>query len=439
MRKFIFSILFLSFASFLHAQSIIDMQAMEALRDGDYYKMRELVLNHAEDMDSTLYRMCKPISAYVFNQNKEAEEAFCDLLYNHGADYTFEHVSLMAYQSARNYFILQDYANAAAISNNMIEIIENSEEIPNSEANAFRQGAQLNSELAKYPICTIEEREDGWSIPFRIDTLYHKDKKSAHILIDGTINGNNTNIVFDSGMGMNIITPEYAQRFGLKLINAQMEMNGAGKVSASCAIADKLIIGDMLLHNVLFLVTDLKTGDAEADEAVKNVNVIIGAYVMRLMRELTLDFEHNRITVPATPHDYGEPNFHISPSNLLLYLRATHDGEPIMFNIDTGNGGEWAHLDATYYDAHKSAIDAITETEETREAGMGGIIMEKKAVLRDFTLNISGRDITLLKVLVSKQHHEGTAIADNALGIEFFTHQKRVTISMKDSRMEIEN
>lgn len=439
MRKYIFSTLFLSLASFLHAQSIIDMQAMEALRDNDYYKMRELVRDHAEDMDSTLYRMCKPISAYVFNQNEEAEEAFCDLLYSHGADYNFENVSSMAYLSARNYFIIQEYAKAAAISNNMIEIIEGSAEIPNSEANPFRQGAQLNSELAKHPICNIEKKADGWKIPFSIDTVYTKAKKAAHIRIDGTINGNSTNIVLDTGASMNFITPEFAQRFGLKTINTQTNIVGGGTSSGSYAIADELIIGDMLLHNVLFLVTDLKTGDAEADEAVKNVNVIIGAYVMRLMRELTFDFEHNCITVPATPHDYGEPNFHISPSNLLLYLRATHDGEPIMFNIDTGNGGEWAHLDARYYDAHKSAIDAITETEETKDAGMGGIIIENKAVLRDFTLNISGRDITLPKVLVSKQHHEGTAIADNALGIEFFTHQKRITISMKDSRMEIEN
>lgn len=411
-------------------------QATQASSNRDYYTLRELCLNHADQIHPVFLAMAKPVVALTFNRYEEAETAFNVLFEEHTNDIGLENVMQMAYLTCRNYEIMQKYEFAANTSRQIVEIVESLDEVPNEVANGFRENLQRYTELAKHPVSALDEKSDGWTIPF---TLVKKEMPhpSAQIKIASTINGHEANVMFDTGAATNFITPEYAEKLGLTPIDAHSLIKAGDFLNTSMAIAETIMLGDMQLHNVVFSVVEFKSGDEEKDKNV-DVNIIIGGPIMRLMKEFTMNFEQNVITVPAVPNVYNDPNITLSPSDFMLLARCMHHGEPIDMNIDTGDTSEWAHLDDSYYTAHKAEMDAITEEEEDRSAGVGGFTIENKKVLRDFALNVGGKECIIPKILASKQANDQAAIAKSALGLMFFCNHRKVTISIPYSKILVE-
>lgn len=411
--------------------------AGKAFTQNDVYTLRSLCADHAAEIDPVLLAMSKPIVSLTFNRNEEAAKEFNELLTQHAEEIGLNNLLQMVYLACRNFEVMQEYGNAADLCQQIISIVESLEQVPNEMADGFRSNRTRYLELAKHPAMTIDEHPDGLSIPFSIET-FGPQNRSAQFAIQGTLNGQAAKVVFDTGAGVNIITPAYAERYGLKLIDTSTTIQGSGSIHARMAIAESLNMGDMQLHNVLFAVTDKNTGNDEADKVAEATQIIVGSAVLRLMQEMTIDLQSNIMTVPAVAHEYDEPNITFSPNNFLLLARCMHNGEPIDMNIDTGNTREWAHLDAGYYAAHKTELDAITEVEENRLAGLGGVTTETMTVLRDFTLSVGGKDCVLPKVLASKQANDQSAIAKSALGVKFFCQQNKVTLSVPYSKIMLE-
>lgn len=414
----------------------LTQQAAQAFSSRDYYALRELCLNHAENINPVFLAMAQPVVALAFNKHEEAETAFKVLFEKHTNDIGLENVMQMAYLTCRNYEVMQKYDFAASTCRQIVDIVESIDEVPNEAADGFRENLLRYTELAKYPASTLDARADGWSIPF---TLMKKDmpRPSAQINIASTINGHEASVMLDTGAAANFISPEYAEKLGLTPIGAQSLIKAGSSFRTGMAIAETMMLGDMQLHNVLFSVVELKSGDEEKDKNI-DVNIVVGAPIMRLMKEFTMDFGQSVITVPAVPNEYDEPNITFSPSDFMLLARCIHLGEPIDMNIDTGDTGEWAHLDASYYAAHQAELDDITEEEEDHSAGIGGFTIENKKVLHDFALNVGGKECIIPKLLVSKQVNDQAAIAKSALGLMFFCNQRKVTISLPFSKMVLE-
>lgn len=410
----------------------------EALGNNDFFTLRETCEEHAEDMNPLLLKLAKSIADVAFHKHEEAEEGFVDLFTNHANDIELQTLMTAAYFASRNYEVMQNYQNAAKICQDIVDIVESLENVPNSAADAFRTNSQRYRDLSMQPIMTLDPKSKGWTIPIVIDTLVSTRKRIAQMSVDGTMNGKPIHAVFDTGAGFNIIRTSYAKQLGLRIIGANSTIQGGGSVQGTMAIADEMTIGDVKFHNVLFFVNDMSTGNEEADKVASVTNIIIGRPCMHLMQEFTMDFEKMRITVPATPAKYDNPNIVFLPNNFLHYVRCQHNGETIDMNIDTGNLGQWGYLGTPYYRAHQSEVDAVTEFEESRIAGVGGAIETQNPVLHDFSLSIGGKDITFPKILVSRQPEDGSVLTLNTLGFEFFSHQKRITISYKWNKMVVE-
>ena len=437
MKKIIlFSLLILS--SLIAKAQNADQMASEAISKNDWYTLKDLCSSKQAEMNPALYAFSNAMVLVTFNRNEEAEDAFKVLLGQYANDIGLENVINMAFLACRNYELMQEYAKAADICREMIELVESIDEVPNDLVDGFRTNMQRYLELAKYPAASVAMHSEGWTVPFRINTFETSSKQYVKMTVHTTINGNDADAIFDTGAGVNMITPEYAEKLGLKYINTDMTVNGGGQVTSRMAIAESLTLGDMQMNNVLFTVLEMKSGNEEADKNMNDVNIIIGLPCIRLAREITMDFQKNTITIPATPHEYSDPNITFSPANHLLFARCMHNGEPIDMNLDTGATGEWGHLDSAYYAAHKAEIDAITEFEEDRSAGLGGVTVETKPVLRDFALTVGGKECIFPRILVSKQENPQGAIAISALGMKYFSQQNRVTISIPYSKIIVE-
>lgn len=410
----------------------------EALANNDYFTLRETCEEHAEDMHPLLLKLAKAIADLASHKHEEAEEGFEDLFTNHANDIELQTLMTAVYYASRNYEVMQKYKSAAKICQDVVDIVESLDDVPNSAAQLFREGNKRYSDLSMQPTMTLDPKADGWTIPFSLDTLATTRKRLEQMGVDGTIDGKPIHALFDTGAGQNIIRTSYAQQLGLKMIGANSTIQGGGSVEGTMAIADEMTIGDMKFHNVLFFVSDLSSGKEEADQESSVTNVIIGRPCMHLMQEFTMDFEKNLITVPATPSKYDNPNIVFQPDNFLHYVRCFHKGEPIDMNIDTGDIGEWGRLGTSYYKAHKSEVDAITEFDTDRRAAVGGFIETSNPVLHDFTLTVGGKDIIIPKIMVSKQMDGDTVHSMNMLGFDFFNNQKRITLSYKYSKMIVE-
>lgn len=412
--------------------------AIEAVRNNDFFSLRDVCQQHADEMNPLVLKFVRPIADMASHRHEEAEAQFNDFFANYASEFDLSTLMAEAYFASRNYDVMQKYAEAADLCQQIVDIVESIEDVPDNTADGFRMSTKRFSELAKYPAMTVDAKPEGWTIPMVADTLATTQKSVVQIGVDGTMNGKPMHALFDTGAGSNVIRLSYARQLGLKMIDANVTLVGGGAVEAGMAIADEMTIGDMKLHNVLFVVSEMSTGNEEADKASSITNVIIGRPCMQMMQEFTMDFEKMLITVPGTPVVYDNPNMTFSPDNYQHYVRCEHDGEPIVMNIDTGNLGEWGKLDASYYNAHRTEIDAVTEFEEDRSAGVGGYAVTNCSVLRDFTMNIGGKAVTFPKILVSRQTAEGSVLGTSTLDLEFFNHQKKVTISYKCSRMVVE-
>jgi tetratricopeptide (TPR) repeat protein len=94
-----------------------------------------------------------------------------------------------------------------------------------------------------------------------------RDAKSPHIIGDGTINGTNIRIVFDTGASSSVLTYKAAARAGIKPeqedVQAAGSMRGLGKksIDVSAARFDELNIGGEKIQNARLLLGDLRVAN----------------------------------------------------------------------------------------------------------------------------------------------------------------------------------
>lgn len=211
--------------------------------------------------------------------------------------------------------------------------------------------------------------------------IQNKDNQHS-IEINGSLNGKGTRLLFDTGAGVNIITPELAKKYGLRFLNKHVTIRGIGIKQGSYAIVDTLCIGKMEWTNVLFIVIDNQTGHTEADRVIKKIQLppVIGLPIMLRMQEIQLDFAHREIIIPATPtlNPHTENNLLRTDTEGLL-LKATNETEqPIYFHFDTGS--YFTFMQPAWYTRHQKEVNAIEGSDSLRMGGIGGVSITRSYI-----------------------------------------------------------
>lgn len=201
-----------------------------------------------------------------------------------------------------------------------------------------------------------------------------KTDKGHFITMDGRINGEGSTLVFDTGAGFNIISSRQASDYGLRMLDTTYPMIGiGGDQQGQFAMADTLHIGGMAWANVPFLIIDLQTGNTKADSLGTLLPPVIGQPIMRCMKEIQLDFEHQMFIVPAvpTPRPFKESNLLRNDTETLHFATTDKDGQSLYFLLDTG--GYYTTLTPHWYEQHKDEVQAIGTPDSLGIAGIGGI------------------------------------------------------------------
>ena len=293
-------------------------------------------------------------------------------------------------------------------------------------------------ELSQFDRVNWLERpaEGDVRVPFRLVSVRPEKGDAQRIHFDAKFNGVAQEVVFDTGAGVNVVSVEAAERLGLKMLEAESEAHGIGGTQQGrYAVAERVELGNATLHNVPFYVISMRTGVDSLDRRyMSQLEVVMGADMVRAMDEVHIDFEHSEIISPREQTlDYDEhPNIYSSPA--LFEVECEINGERQVVSIDTG--ATQSNLSAQYFATHREQIEREGVLDTLRSAGAGGIKIEQAYALRNVRIDIGGASHTWENMMCSTEP-DIISSAGN-IGMDCLTTFSRVVINARTMRLSVE-
>ena len=258
--------------------------------------------------------------------------------------------------------------------------------------------ANWYSALAAYNPYQIQVKGDSvGKVPFAIVPMGPKEKGGVIMqLRESAINGMSADIMFDTGCASSIISPEMAEKYGLiPLDGTKVSVDGVGKKDGYLAIAKELQLGNITVKDVPFTVTSmsLSSVNEEAARYADAVNIILGNDLMLQLKDITVDFVTNNLTVPseATAKTDTRPNMCFADTRNLLCKCEIQDNPQLML-IDSGDAS-FGTLGEEFFEHNKQfVVDNGTKT-TVRQAGIGGVKFNERCLLSDMKLSLGGHSV----------------------------------------------
>lgn len=402
---------------------------------------RELKATPADSVSPMLRQMAIALTHHYFNRPDSACTVLNDLLTRHSQEMGSNTLS-MAMLLGMNLARTDHYTEAAELEQNLYDQLV-AQGVDSAQTDVYRTLAQRWRALAPYaPLCRPLHPAGTYRIPMLVD-----DKTDQHaLLMDGAINGRESQLLFDTGAGYNIISSQQARDYGLRLLETDMPLRGIGLQTGRYAIADTLHIGGTVWANVPFLIIDIQTGHAKADSIGKELPPVIGVPVMLRMQEVQIDFTRREFIIPATPtpNPLGESNLMRTDSEGLRLATTDEKGMPLYFHFDTGC--YYTTLLPRWYDRHQAEVEAAGIPDTLRIAGVGGISITRSYILPHMTFRIGNGEAVLDSVTVdtgTRLHDSQPAPReylsgeeDGTIGLDLPERFSRVILNLKEMYLE---
>ena len=416
------------------SQSSHDAKIAEAMNASDWFALDSIYKEAPKDSISEfldIYSRC--MLGHRFNRTDVSIPAFAELLKTQPTNLDTRSLINSAIMYAMDLSRVGANAEAAQMLTAVMDAAK-----PHVKASSLRsigQFAALYSALSNYQTYQIAFAGSTTGvIPFSIEKIAPGEKKTDLIRLRGSaINGNGADIVFDTGAGTNLMTDSLAAHYGLVPLDAPLDITGFGVRTGRYALAKELKIGNITVSNVPFMVVSMLTGEAEADQYLRHLGVIVGAELMLQLKDLTFDFQKNEITVPAVApsRSHEKPNMCFS-SGMTLLAKATVNDTPLNVFVDTGNP-HYANLANTFFETNKAYVRKHGQKETIRFAGIGGKSVAKYYRVPDMKLTLGGTSVVVPTMDVKASSKKVAQIANgNNLGLSSLMLFGKVRFNMAD-------
>lgn len=335
---------------------------------------------------------------------------------------------------AKNYSALGNNSEAKNVMDKLIWLFEkqSSEELLAS----LRPSRDVYEALSHYDLYRLEDAHSTYNVPFELREV--GDSAQALMFVKGRIGGKKADFVFDTGAAYNVITPELAKAYGLKMLDASQEATGMKTINGNIAVAERLQIGGIVMHDVPFIVLDITQRSKRAARAMQPLQLIIGLPFMQQFGSYDLDFVQNELTFHSdkTAGAGIRPNLCMTAGDV-MQADVEADGHHYAMNLDTGATESWMGND--YYNDHKALVSRLGKWEIKAGAGYGGVGYNSLFRLPEVQLSIGGQPFGLKKIAVMTLSTEkGSIGAENSrLGIDFYRMWKRVTVDNTNMRISL--
>lgn len=224
----------------------------------------------------------------------------------------------------------------------------------------------------------------------------------SHIAVTAQVNGQDARLIFDTG-GANYFGPEAAKRLGLS-VSGGVNIGGAGEgaVDAGYAIAGDLRLGRAQLRQSVIAVGPLPWPTNQPNSA----DGLTGFQFLSAFRT-TIDYGKRTLTFASfgAPYPKGARKLPLLRDDIHVYVRASVNGHPGLYMIDTGAGGG-VTVFKTFAERHGLA-SLPAETVKGAGGGIGGRVSAIRVRVRAFS--IGGVTLRDLPVDVSQTSVGGMA------------------------------
>ena len=216
--------------------------------------------------------------------------------------------------------------------------------------------------------------------------------------------------MFDTGCASSIISPEMAEKYGLiPLDGTKVSVDGVGKKDGYLAIAKELQLGNITVKDVPFTVASMSLSSVNEEGAryADAVNIILGNDLMLQLKDITVDFVTNNLTVSseATAKTDAKPNMCFADTRNLLCKCEIQDN-PLLMLLDSGDAS-YGTLGEEFFEHNKQfVVDNGTKT-TVRQAGIGGVKFNERYLLSDMKLSLGGHAVEIPEIDVRTRKEEG--------------------------------
>ena len=248
-------------------------------------------------------------------------------------------------------------------------------------------------------------------------------------------NGRQMNFVFDTGANVSTMTASTANKLGLKTIEADFDVGSTTKerVKSKLAVLPTLKIGNVTIHNAVFLV--FEDSALFFPQINYQINAIIGFPVIEAMRQITLTGQ-DVMTIPAQTQKKNSLQ-NLCLDGLSPLVQGTYNNEKMIFIFDTGATASALH--PPFFQSQKEQITKNYQLQKTGVGGAGGAQQVDSYVLKDVALEIGGKTAHFPKInLITEVINDQTKNFYGNLGQDLIKQFDKMTLDFEAMSLTFE-
>lgn len=394
MKKIILSFVIIFSFSQLFSRSY-DVKIAEAINSGDWFALDSIYNETPKDSISDflgIYSRC--LIGNRLNRPDISIPAFRELFNKFSHEMKLGTLVSSAIMFSMDLSREGQNETAVQVLSTLIEAKRH--DLEKSRLKHLEQLLSLYTGLVNYNPYKIVFEDSTGIIPFKIVSAGPDDKGGRLIsLLNSSINGIGADIIFDTGAGVNVITDSLARKYGLIPLEAELDVKGMGNETGNYVIAKELKIGNIMIYDVPFLILSMSSNNADADQYLSKMNLIVGSELMLHLKDLTLDFKDNQITVPneSPVKAKQKPNMCFS-SGMNLLAQVVVDNTSSLARIDTGDVS-YGTLNYDFYKTHEKFVKNSSKKDTIKIGGVGGVSKAKSYLISDLELTLGGQNIII--------------------------------------------
>ncbi len=399
----------------------------------DWFSLRRLVEGRRDDLSPFMACFSDALLCSWSNRPEEACDAIGRLLSEYCAYIDGVNRVAMTMLLAMNLEKSGRCADAAAVAGNMAGVSDGA--VTEDYAAELRRMEARYRELARYDLYARSGRAEA-EMPFRVADV--RDGGVRMIEIDGRLNGRRIGCLFDTGAGVNVVTPRVAEEYGMDMLDAEVAAEGVDVGMGRIAVARELVLGGVRFRNVPFYVLDMSTGNEKADALLTTIDAVVGVPIMERLGCIEIDFGRGRMKVGGTLPDAGAAGcVPMHAADNVLHIEVERSGARMPFALDTGSCS--SHFDGRYYVENRDFVDIAARRDTVSLAGFGGTATVAAAVLPRACFDVGGRRCCFRRMAVYlPKDAAGDADVDyGVFGIDLLLRFDRVWIDMKSMRLGV--
>ena len=395
-----------------------DSRAADCLSGSRWFDLHDVYAADSAQMSPFIRQFARTMVSQMFNRPQQACDDILALVRGYQQQLGGTNACSMLLLLADNYSRMGDNARAAATVRSLADQMEGKAD--SATVAQMRGKERLYSALSALRV--NETDTASHTLPFTYTEL--GDTAQQLMVVGGSVNGRKAGLIFDTGAAYNVITPEMARRYRLRIIDADIEVSGTRLMGGKMAVADVLTIGSLTVRNVVFAVLDMTAGNERARRVAQQISLVIGQ-PLQLFGSYTIDFASRQIHLTHQSRRFGAaPNLFF---NKVPYVAVTRDSLRMAMALDTG--AATSSLDNAYYKAFAADVAREGKWELAATMGVGGISYNSVFRMPAVALSIGDTPFTLHRVAVTAlSPHNRLTQGYGRLGIDFMRQWSSVTI-----------